>query len=77
MFKKPLVIFDLETTGLNTDKDRIIEIGILKINPTGENELLETKVNPEMDIPQIITDLTGITNEDVKINQLLKKFQKK
>jgi len=66
MFKKPLVIFDLETTGLNTDKDRIIEIGILKINPTGENELLETKVNPEMDIPQIITDLTGITNEDVK-----------
>ena len=65
MLNKPLCVFDLETTGLNLEKDKIIEIGILKINPTGENELYETYVNPKMDIPEIVTHLTGISNETV------------
>lgn len=66
MLKKPLCVFDLETTGLNVEQDRIIEIGILKVNPTGENELYETKVNPKIPIPAIVTELTGITDDDVK-----------
>lgn len=66
MLKKPLVIFDLETTGLNTEQDRIIEVGALKINPSGDNELFQSYVNPKMDIPLIVTDITGIDNDTVK-----------
>ena len=66
MLKKPLVVFDLETTGLNLQQDKIIEIGILKINPTGDNELFQSYINPKMDIPEIVTDITGIDNETVK-----------
>jgi len=64
--RKPIVFFDLETTGINTSTDRIVEISVLKIFPNG-NEISKTfRVNPEMEIPQSATDVHGISNEDVK-----------
>ena len=63
---KPLVIFDLETTGLDLVKDRIIQISYIKVFPNGEEERGNTLVNPERPIPTEVTQLTGISNDDVK-----------
>lgn len=63
---KPLVIFDLETTGLDLVKDRIIQISYIKVYPDGREERGNELVNPEKIIEPIITQLTGISNEDVK-----------
>ena len=63
---KPLVIFDLETTGLDLVKDRIIQISYIKVYPDGREERGNELVNPEKPIEPIITQLTGISNEDVK-----------
>ena len=64
--KKPLVIFDLETTGLDLVKDRIIQLSYIKVYPDGREERGNELVNPEKPIEPIITQLTGISNEDVK-----------
>ena len=78
---KPLVIFDLETTGLDLVKDRIIQISYIKVNPNGEEERGDELINPEKPIEPIITQLTGISNEDVKdkptFKQLAQKFADK
>ena len=63
---KPLVIFDLETTGLDLVKDRIIQISYIKVYPDGREERGNELVNPEKPIEPMITQLTGISNEDVK-----------
>ena len=63
---KPLVIFDLETTGLDIVKDRIIQISYIKVCPDGKEERKNIFVNPEKAIPVEVEKLTGITNEDVK-----------
>jgi DNA polymerase-3 subunit epsilon len=63
---KPLVIFDLETTGLDLVKDRIIQISYIKVYPDGREERGNELVNPEKPIEPIITQLTGISEEDVK-----------
>lgn len=63
---KPLIIFDLETTGLDLVKDRIIQISYIKVYPDGREERGNELVNPEKPIEPIITQLTGISNEDVK-----------
>ena len=47
---KPIAFFDLETTGLNISKDKIIEIAILKINPDQTEELYVKRINPEIPI---------------------------
>ena len=60
------VVVDLETTGLNPDEDKIIEIGAIKFVDGVETETFETLVNPGMPIPDFITRLTGIKDEDVK-----------
>ncbi|MCF6349232.1 MAG: ribonuclease H-like domain-containing protein [Flavobacteriaceae bacterium] len=62
---KPIVFFDLETTGINIAKDRIVEISILKIYPNGNKESKTWLVNPEMEIPKEVVDIHGITNEKV------------
>lgn len=64
--QKPLVIFDLETTGLDLVKDRIIQISYIKVLPNGQEERGNELINPEKPIPQEVEQLTGITNEDVK-----------
>jgi DNA polymerase-3 subunit epsilon len=63
---KPLVVLDLETTGTWIDKDRIIEIGLIKALPDGQREIYDSKVNPLMPIPPVISELTGISDADVK-----------
>ena len=62
---RPICFFDLETTGINVSKDRIVEIAILKVFPSGEKESKTWLVNPEMPIPQESSDIHGITDEDV------------
>ena len=63
---KPRVIFDLETTGLDLVKDRIIQISYIKVYPDGHEERGNELVNPEKPIEPMITQLTGISNDDVK-----------
>ncbi len=62
---KPIVFFDLETTGVNIAKDRIVEISILKVHPNGNKESKTWLVNPEMVIPPEVVAIHGITNEKV------------
>ncbi len=64
--KNPLVIFDLETTGINIVTDRIVEISYLKIFPNGDDESRTLKINPTIPIPDKVTQIHGITDEDVK-----------
>jgi DNA polymerase III, epsilon subunit and related 3'-5' exonucleases len=63
---KPLCVFDLETTGTNVAKDRIVEICILKVNPDSSRESKTWLVNPEMYIPKESSAVHGIYDEDVK-----------
>ena len=63
---KPLVIFDLETTGLDLVKDRVIQISYIKVYPDGKEERGNELINPEKHIEPIITQLTGISDETVK-----------
>ena len=63
--EKPLAIFDLEATGLNITKERIVQIAILKINPDGSEEKFESLINPEINISEEVTKIHGIKNEDV------------
>ncbi|MFT5169868.1 MAG: DNA polymerase-3 subunit epsilon [Lysobacterales bacterium] len=60
-----LVVFDLETTGTWVDRDKIIEIALIKTSPSGEETTYESRVNPGMSIPQAVVELTGILNVDV------------
>ncbi|RLD30013.1 MAG: 3'-5' exonuclease [Bacteroidetes bacterium] len=62
---KPICFFDLETTGINISKDRIVEISILKVFPDGKEEQKTWLVNPEMSIPKEVIAIHGITNEKV------------
>ena len=60
------VVFDLETTGFSQEKDKIIEIGAVRVKNGKICEKYSTFVNPERGIPERITDLTSITNDMVK-----------
>jgi DNA polymerase III subunit epsilon len=62
---KPIVFFDLETTGIKVAVDRIVEISILKIFPNGNKESKTWLVNPTVPIPEETTLIHGITNEKV------------
>lgn len=62
---KPLIVFDLETTGLDLVKDRIIQISYIKVYPDSKEERSNQFVNPERSIPQEVVDITGITDADV------------
>ena len=63
--KKPIIFFDLETTGINITKDRIVEISIIKVMPSGEEIEKTRRINPEMPIPAEATAVHHITDEDV------------
>lgn len=62
---KPICFFDLETTGVQISKDRIVEISILKVYPDGREDTKTWLVNPEMPIPPEVTLVHGIKDEDV------------
>ena len=62
----PIVFFDLETTGINIAKDRIVEISVLKVMPNGKEEQKTVRVNPGMHIPEQASAIHGIYDEDVK-----------
>ena len=63
---KPLIVFDLETTGLEIAKDHIIQISYIKVYPDGQEERKNYFVNPGVPIPQDVTELTHITDDMVK-----------
>lgn len=62
----PVVFFDLETTGTDINKDRIVEICYLKVWPNGNQEEKHMRINPEMHIPEEASKVHGIYDEDVK-----------
>ena len=64
--RNPLVFFDLETTGIDIAKDRIVEISMVKVMPNGEEIVKTRRINPGMPIPPESTAIHGITDEDVK-----------
>ena len=63
---RPLIVFDLETTGLDLVRDRIIQISYIKVLPGGKEQRENLLINPCKPIPQEVTELTGISNDDVK-----------
>lgn len=64
--RRPMVFFDLETTGTNISTDRIVEISVVKVMPDGEQITRTRRINPEMPIPAEATAVHHITDEDVK-----------
>lgn len=64
--KRPLVFFDLETTGTSITRDRIVELSYIKVYPDGTKEEKCRRINPEMHIPEASTAIHHITDEDVK-----------
>ncbi|GAL64520.1 3'-5' exonuclease [Algibacter lectus] len=73
---KPICFFDLETTGINISKDRVVEISILKVYPNGNKESRTWLVNPEMTIPQEVVEIHGISNEKVANEPTFKELAK-
>lgn len=63
--KRPLVFFDLETTGVDILRDRIVEISMIKLMPDGREIEKTRKINPEMHIPEEASNVHGIKDEDV------------
>lgn len=64
--KRPVVFLDLETTGIDSAKDRIVEISLVKVFPNGDEEIKTRRVNPGMPIPPAATAIHGIGDDDVK-----------
>ena len=71
---KPIIFFDLETTGVNIATDRIVEISILKVFPNGNKESKTWLVNPEIEIPAEASAIHGITNEKVVMEPTFKEL---
>ena len=74
--KRPIIFFDLETTGVDTATDRIVEISMVKIGVNGEKEVKTRRINPEMHIPEAATAVHGITDEDVRDEPTFKQIAK-
>lgn len=64
--KRPIIFFDLETTGTNVTKDRIVELSYIKVYPDGKEETKSRRINPEMPIPPAASAVHHIYDEDVK-----------
>lgn len=75
--KRPIVFFDLETTGTNVTQDRIVEISMVKVLPGDKDLIKDTRrVNPGIKIPAEATEVHGITNEDVANCRTFKEMAK-
>ena len=64
--KNPIIFFDLETTGLDIAKDRIVELCYIRVEPNGNEEAKSMRINPEIHIPEEASKVHGIYDEDVK-----------
>lgn len=74
--RNPISFFDLETTGINVSRDRIISISIVKLMPDGEKESKEYLLNPEIPIPNESSLIHGIYDADVKDKPVFKEIAK-
>lgn len=74
--KRPIIFFDLETTGVDTSHDRIVEISMVKVGVDGEKQVKTRRINPEMPIPAEATAVHGISDEDVKDEPTFKQIAK-
>lgn len=73
---KPICFFDLETTGTNPGKDRIVEIAVLKLDANNQKKEMVWRVNPECPIPEGASSVHGITDEMVKDQPTFKHYSK-
>lgn len=73
---RPLIFFDLETTGTNIISDRIVELSYIKVYPDGQEEKKTRRLNPEMPIPPGATAVHHITDEDVKDEPTFRQISK-
>lgn len=64
--KNPIIFFDLETTGVDIMRDRIVELSLIKVYPNGDEVAKSRRLNPERHIPEEATAVHGITDDDVK-----------
>ncbi|MCO6175652.1 3'-5' exonuclease [Flavobacterium sp. NRK F10] len=71
---RPICFFDLETTGIDVARDRIVEISILKVFPNGNKESKTWLVNPTIPIPPHSTAVHGITDEKVANEPVFKEL---
>ena len=80
--KRPLVFFDIESTGLDIATDRIVEISVVKLypvdsnHPAGTYDVKTRRINPEMHIPEAASAVHHITDEDVKDCPTFKQYAK-
>ncbi len=74
--KNPLIFFDLETTGVDAAKDRIVEISLMKLHPDGTQEVKTRRLNPGMHIPEEASAIHGITDDDVRDCPLFREVAK-
>ena len=74
--QRPIVFFDLETTGLNPTEDRVIEICCIKVHPDGKKDVKTRRVNPEKPISKEASEITGISDEDVANEPTFKQLAK-
>ena len=73
--KKPIIFFDLETTGIDTLNDRIVQIAIIKLSADGREEK-ERLINPTIPIPEEVTKIHGVSNEMVANEPTFKQLAK-
>ena len=73
---RPIIFFDLETTGVDTSHDRIVEISMVKVMVDGTKQVKTRRINPEMPIPAEATAVHGITDDDVKNEPTFKQIAK-
>lgn len=76
ILSKPIVFFDLETTGIDVSKDRIVELAFIKIMPNNEREEYIKRINPQMPIPAEASAVHGIYDDDVKDAPTFKQIAK-
>ena len=73
---RPLIVFDLETTGTEVNSDRVIQIGTIKLYPDGRQEKKCKLINPKIPIPAEATEVHGITDEVVKNEPCFQSYSK-
>jgi len=76
LFKNGAIFFDLETTGLDIAKERIVSIAVVKIDPLGIKTEKEVLVNPTIPIPKEASDVHGITDDMIKDKPTFKQIAK-